>query len=815
LAEAGRRILIVQEDAIEAGLIAFHLKQADMTALVVTSTQEAWDAIGWGPPEVIVTELKTENIDGLEVVGGLVGKEVAAFLISDGVPTPEEELEALDRGVREIFTKPIDHRILAQRVARAELRVMEEGDASETAPIRGWLEDHNMTSLLDMCRRLSLNARLSVDLPNGESGHLVIREGRVIDGVRGDRAGREAVFTVMTLATGRFTLTPVLAEDPLLEGVDRVRMDLATLLEAAVQPRDRTGTTNTSPRTARRPRTKTGLTTLDEILGEEGELDDPATIISPPPSSMPVPTAEPSAGPSTTRDAISTHVAVDLQIDNPDTDAYAPTYVSDRPLEIPNTLQRSGPDSDILKALAIDDDDAPLIFPDDDLTDSLPTGPVEEDPSTAGELVGGIVPADPFSSTADAFKAITNEDLAALDDMEDDPAPIAPSTNRTFTQNELVTGHENTDPYSSTEEAFKALTRDDIERASREALSRPLVDPTTSDDDGDLDIEAPSDVDPLDGRSSSGAAARQTQSDYGELRPKSGLLQQSEIDELDGAFFDDDDDDDDDEVLNTRREDVGETPPTRQDEEDEQAAYETAPIVPRLEPMVHPGLDPLAADAPMEHSPGPETLGAIEAAMPGYGRSRWMGRALLIGLSLLFLGLGGLVVSKLMARGTDTSPAAGLSTAEPTEASEDSGDSEGAADSGKTIEEQVSEQYGRGNLAAKEGQLDAAMDHYRSALKLNPDHAGALAGLSAALLKEKRYEDAKPMLEELLRVAPDEGPAHLTLGLIAHKLNEPDDRTKALKAFMDLVPNSPHRAKLLELITGGKAEEGDDVVGAE
>ena len=234
-----------------------------------------------------------------------------------------------------------------------------------------------------------------------------------------------------------------------------------------------------------------------------------------------------------------------------------------------------------------------------------------------------------------------------------------------------------------------------------------------------------------------------------------------------------------------------------------------------MDPAALGEIDPLAADAPMDHSPGPETLGAIEAAMPGYGRSRWMGRALLIGLSLLFLGLGGLVVSKLMARGTDTSPAAGLSTAEPGDVAEPGDDPAAAADSSKSMEERVSEQYGRGNLAAEDGKLETAMDHYRAALKLNPDHAGALAGLSAALLKEKRYEDAKPMLEELLRVAPEEGAAHLTLGLIAHKLNEPEARTKALKAFMDLVPNSPHRAKLLELITGGKAEEGDSVIGAE
>ena len=62
------------------------------------------------------------------------------------------------------------------------------------------------------------------------------------------------------------------------------------------------------------------------------------------------------------------HVAVDLQIDNPDTDAYAPTYISKRPLDVARTIQQDSPQSDILQSLDVEDGDEPLIFPDDDLT---------------------------------------------------------------------------------------------------------------------------------------------------------------------------------------------------------------------------------------------------------------------------------------------------------------------------------------------------------------------------------------------------------------------------------------------------------------
>jgi len=499
---------------------------------------------------------------------------------------------------------------------------------------------------------------------------------------------------------------------------------------------------------------------------------------------------------------------VDLRLDRPDPDAYAPTYVSERPLDVANTMQQSSPRSEILQALSIGDEDENLLFPDDDMVDSLPSGPVEEEPSTANELVSGIVPPDPYSSTADAFKALTNDDLAGLDDIgdEEDEAPAV--ADGPHTQNELDTGIKPADPFSSTEEAFKALTRDDIDRAEQSIALGLSLGPDDQDDDDELNlsIDEPPDDDPLNTHQSTDSPTQQDESDFGELRPKSALLEKSEIDELDDSFFDDDEEEDEDEYSDYEDED--------EDEDEFEQDREPMPSVPEPAPAVQQTADLLAADAPMDHAPGPETLGAIQAAMPGFGKSRWMGRALLIGLSLAFLGLGGLVISKLVQRGPDTSPAAGLSTSEPESDEAVSEKAEEAVEE-KSPEERAKEQYGRGNLSAQANDLVEAKEHYRKALEIDPDHAGSLAGLSAALIKEKRYADAKPMLEELLRVAPKEGAAHLTLGLVAHKLDEPEARGKAINAFIKLEPSSPHHAKLLELLTGGTIEPNDDAPGVE
>ena len=98
------------------------------------------------------------------------------------------------------------------------------------------------------------------------------------------------------------------------------------------------------------------------------------------------------------------------------------------------------------------------------------------------------------------------------------------------------------------------------------------------------------------------------------------------------------------------------------------------------------------------------------------------------------------------------------------------------------------------------------MEHYQGALRIDPEHQGALAGLGAALIGVRRYEDAQAILAELLRLAPDEAAIHLNLGLMAHLEGDLTRRTEQLALYLKRVPKSPHQKVLLELMTGAKAK---------
>ena len=59
-----------------------------------------------------------------------------------------------------------------------------------------------------------------------------------------------------------------------------------------------------------------------------------------------------------------------------------------------------------------------------------------------------------------------------------------------------------------------------------------------------------------------------------------------------------------------------------------------------------------------------------------------------------------------------------------------------------------------GNLLAKNGQIDAAIAHYRAVLKAQPDHVDAHANLGWALYKQGKIAEAVAHWREAVRVEP-------------------------------------------------------------
>jgi tetratricopeptide (TPR) repeat protein len=83
--------------------------------------------------------------------------------------------------------------------------------------------------------------------------------------------------------------------------------------------------------------------------------------------------------------------------------------------------------------------------------------------------------------------------------------------------------------------------------------------------------------------------------------------------------------------------------------------------------------------------------------------------------------------------------------------------------------------YNWGLLLAEDRQLDAAIAHYREALRLDPGYAKARTNLGWALAAQGRLEEAVVEYREALRLRPDLAAAHNNLAVVFEDLGRLDD----------------------------------------
>ena len=93
-----------------------------------------------------------------------------------------------------------------------------------------------------------------------------------------------------------------------------------------------------------------------------------------------------------------------------------------------------------------------------------------------------------------------------------------------------------------------------------------------------------------------------------------------------------------------------------------------------------------------------------------------------------------------------------------------------------------------GNTMADLGQLDAAADYFRRAIKLNPKEPEFLVNLATILKKQRQWDEARQYLAQALAIEPDNALAHGTLATILDAQKNPQEAVKEYKIALQLNP---------------------------
>src|SRR5437763_4599188 len=101
----------------------------------------------------------------------------------------------------------------------------------------------------------------------------------------------------------------------------------------------------------------------------------------------------------------------------------------------------------------------------------------------------------------------------------------------------------------------------------------------------------------------------------------------------------------------------------------------------------------------------------------------------------------------------------------------------------------------------RQGDYDAALTSYRLALRDHPNDARILQNMAIALTKTRRIDEAIRHYRRALELDRELAGAHYGLAFLLLKRGDPDGATQHLRAFLAHPPKGPDAAKWIEHAT--------------
>ena len=125
------RILVVEDDAMIAKLLAIHLEKAKFQAIAARDGLDGWSQFTQTDPHLVITDINMPGLSGHELVEKIRATSSVPILMMTAADSEDYQMKGFKVGADDYIPKPFNPKLLIARVV-ANLRRVYRYDAEQT-----------------------------------------------------------------------------------------------------------------------------------------------------------------------------------------------------------------------------------------------------------------------------------------------------------------------------------------------------------------------------------------------------------------------------------------------------------------------------------------------------------------------------------------------------------------------------------------------------------------------------------------------------------------------------------------------------------
>ncbi len=207
----GAKILIVDDNPNVLRLLNITLTKADKDYQILEAEngQKAFELANKEKPDLIISDVMMPQMDGIEFCWMIRENSeipMVPFIFLTSFDDPEMEIRGFRAGADEYLSKPIDRKLLLQRVEEllARTRNIKKMEDTEEKQ-KGFTGDLQDLSLVEVVQMLNLNKKTGILKVNSRvNGTVYIKNGQLWHAVSDHAEGENAMYELVALDKGTF-----------------------------------------------------------------------------------------------------------------------------------------------------------------------------------------------------------------------------------------------------------------------------------------------------------------------------------------------------------------------------------------------------------------------------------------------------------------------------------------------------------------------------------------------------------------------------------------------------------------------------------